>query len=69
MNTGPQVYDLATWGAEVGRKDAKGSVAMSVGLSSSPSLVISWDAPPCAKPCHQGKAPELVVLNLAAMPD
>ncbi|MFG1960368.1 hypothetical protein [Nonomuraea sp. NPDC049028] len=70
VNTGPQVYDLATWqSAEIGRKDAKGSVAMSVGLSSSASLVISWDAPPCAKPCRQGKAPELVVLNLAAVPD
>ncbi|MFD1544246.1 hypothetical protein [Nonomuraea guangzhouensis] len=65
--TGLDVYDLTTGqGAEIGPKAAEGVVTISMGFSS--SLVISWDAPPCANPCRQGKAPELVVLNLAAVP-
>lgn len=65
--TGLDVYDLTTGqGAEIGPKAVEGVVTISMGISS--SLVISWDAPPCANPCRQGKTSELVVLNLAAVP-
>ncbi|GAA4976995.1 hypothetical protein HD597_000824 [Nonomuraea thailandensis] len=66
------VHDLATGqDLDLGVAKVRGQGTVYLGLSSTPGLVLAWPAPPCGSsglaPCGSGTAPELAVLNLAAI--
>jgi LSD1 subclass zinc finger protein len=72
INLGATVHDLVTGqSVEIGLKKSPGGTTWHSGVSSSPGLVFSWQAPSCGSSgstsCGSGSGPELAVLNLAAV--
>ncbi|NJP94765.1 hypothetical protein HCN51_35920 [Nonomuraea sp. FMUSA5-5] len=72
VDLGATVHDFVTGQSlEIGLKKSPTGATWHSGVSSSPGLVFSWQAPPCGSPgstsCGSGHGPELAVLNLAAV--
>ncbi|MGN9846952.1 hypothetical protein ACTMTI_53590 [Nonomuraea sp. H19] len=72
IDLGATVHDLVTGqSVEIGLKKSQGGTTWHSGVSSSPGLVFSWQAPSCGSSgspsCGSGNGPELAVLNLAAV--